>query len=593
MKKNNPSPDYDRVNLIKVYIWCLSFLKNIKLPVFFLISCGVITAGSELFIPKVIQYFVDKVFPAQEVYMLLTSLGLLVLLFIFKFSAEAISQVLKKSIQEKAVSNMQQVMLSQLHQLGLPFLEKNPTGKILSLLNTEVTSVQKLYRYYFPELIKSTIFSILSITLMMNISIYLSLVIVPCFLLYYFVGPYLEVRASEYSKKYSDSQVNLGHLLHETISSLSDLKINNAHNWNFNKVMNETHTNNKWNTKRYIFSFLRGSIRRFNYHLGAIALFIIGVNLIEKQSITIGEFVAFILIYFSTMWRITRIITILTEQKILMYQAEKLYSFTHSPHPISEINTSEPVSNLKGDISFKNISFSYENELVINNISFDIKSGEKVALVGKSGCGKSTLLKIIGRYYEPSKGEVLIDGKSIDKISLTHLRNNIGFLFQDAFLFATSIFENICFTKPSASISEVKTAAKAASLHDFIEDLPHGYDTFVGERGINLSGGQKQRLALARLFLKNPAILILDEPTSSLDNLTEQIIKSSLEKQFNNQTIITVAHRLDTIRNYDKILVLDKGKIIEQGSYDDLYMSKGFFYQLANNTSVTLEGANG
>jgi ATP-binding cassette, subfamily B, bacterial len=592
MKKSNTSSDSKPESLIKVYIWCLSFLKNIKLPVLFLVVCGLVTSTSELLIPKVIQYFIDKVFPSQDVNWLLTSLGILVLLFVLKFSAESISQVLKKSIQEKAVSNIQQVMLRQLHILGLPFIEKNPTGKILSLLNTEVTAVQKLYRYYFPELIKSIIFGIISISLMVSISVYLSLVIIPCFLLYYAFGPYLEIRASKYSKKYSDSQVHLGHLLHETISSLRDLKVNGAQSWNYDKVMAETHANNKWNTKRYIFSFLRGSIRRFNYHLGAIALFIIGVNLINQQSITVGEFVAFILIYFSTMWRITRIITILTEQKILMYQAEKLYSFTKSPSPINEINTPETPAHFKGAISFRNLSFTYEKELVIDNISFDIKSGDKVALVGRSGCGKSTLLKLIGRYYEPSEGDILFDGKPINTISLTHFRKNIGFLFQDSFLFAASIFENISFTNPSASLIEVKQAAKAASLHKFIETLPQGYKTFVGERGVKLSGGQKQRVALARLFLKNPSVLLLDEPTSSLDNLTEQTIKSALEKQFTNKTIITVAHRLDTIKNYDKIIVMDKGKIIEQGSFDDLYKKRGLFYQLANNT-FTKEAANG
>lgn len=591
MKKDNLVLP-EKHSIFRVYLWCLSFLKPIKTSVFVLMVLGIITSFSELLIPKLIQQLVDKVFPTRDFNHLIITLLMVTLLFIIKFSAESVSQILKISIQEKAASLIHMNMIKKLHSLGLPFIENNPVGKILSLFNTEVVAIQKLYRYYFPELIRSLVFGIIAVGLMINISFILSLVIIPCFFLYYTVGPYLDKKSSYAAKEYSNSEVSVGHKIYESISALRDIKVFNVEDWNLNHLQLEIKNNIRWSNKSYFYSFLRGSIRRFSYHLGAITLFIIGSHLITQNQITIGEFVAFILIYFNTMWRLTRIITILNEQSILMHRAEKLYVFLNTSVHLEQTLDNENCSLLNGNISFRNVSFSYNKTVILDNISFDIKKGDKVAILGKSGCGKTTLLKLLTRFYDPINGDILYSGESFRFLATKDIRSQLGIVYQDPFLFGASIYDNILFGKLTASKEMVVKAAKIACLHDFILTLPDGYNTFIGERGVNLSGGQKQRLSLARAFLRNPTILILDEPTSSLDNITENSINQALDYHFRDTTVITVAHRLNTIRNYNNIIVLNQGKIVEQGTYDELYMNKGYFYDLISD-SAEVEVFNG
>ena len=238
---------------------------------------------------------------------------------------------------------------------------------------------------------------------------------------------------------------------------------------------------------------------------------------------------------------------------------------------------------LEGDIEFKNVNFSYPtSDEVINNISFKINKGEKIALVGESGGGKTTICHLIPRFYDVTSGDILFDNISIKDITLRCLRNNIGIVQQDVFLFNGTIKENILYGKLDASDEEVIAAAKHANIYDYIVSLPNGFDTQVGERGIKLSGGQKQRISIARIFLKNPNILILDEATSALDNTTEILVQESLNKLMKNRTSIVVAHRLSTIRDADRIFLINNGQIKEQGSHQELMELDGDYKRLYN-----------
>lgn len=240
--------------------------------------------------------------------------------------------------------------------------------------------------------------------------------------------------------------------------------------------------------------------------------------------------------------------------------------------------------NVNGFISIKNVTFKYENtdKNVLENFSLDIAAGEYVALVGSSGVGKSTVCSLIPRFYDVSRGKILIDGINIKSIKLENIRENIGFVQQDTFLFSGTVLENIKYGKPDATNEEVVTVAKNAYAHDFIMDLPNGYEAYVGPRGLRLSGGQKQRIAIARVFLKNPPILIFDEATSSLDNESERYIQKSMEKLAENRTTIVIAHRLSTIRNAKRILVMADGKIVEEGTHDELLAKNGVYTDFYN-----------
>ena len=239
----------------------------------------------------------------------------------------------------------------------------------------------------------------------------------------------------------------------------------------------------------------------------------------------------------------------------------------------------ESIDEVNGHVSYENVSFHYSDDdtPVLSNVTFDIPAGKSVALVGPSGSGKTTICSLLPRFYDVTGGRVTIDGKDVRDLTLESLRNQIGLVQQDVYLFCGSIKENIAYGKPGASMEEIEDAARKANIHDFIMELPDGYDTFVGERGTRLSGGQKQRISIARVFLKNPSILILDEATSALDNESERWIQKSLEELAKNRTTITIAHRLSTIRNADEILVVADNGIAERGTHEELLKQGGIY----------------
>ncbi len=249
---------------------------------------------------------------------------------------------------------------------------------------------------------------------------------------------------------------------------------------------------------------------------------------------------------------------------------------------ISDENAGNTPEKLAGEIAFKQVSFQYpdNDDYVLRNVNFQVKEGEYVALVGLSGAGKTTLCSLIPRFYDVTEGEISIDGMDVRSIKLKNLRDNIGIVQQDVYLFAGTVFENIRYGKPDATREEVIAAAKNANAHDFIMGLPNGYDTDIGQRGIKLSGGQKQRLSIARVFLKNPPILIFDEATSALDNESEKVVQESLEKLAENRTTLVIAHRLSTIRNAQRIVVLDENGIAEEGTHKELLERQGIYYSL-------------
>ena len=246
---------------------------------------------------------------------------------------------------------------------------------------------------------------------------------------------------------------------------------------------------------------------------------------------------------------------------------------------IVDAEDAEPLENIKGHVRYEHVSFHYNDDdsLILDDVSFDIQAGKSIALVGASGSGKTTICSLLPRFYDVSEGRITIDGKDVRKLTLQSLREQIGLVQQDVYLFCGSIRENIAYGRPDASMEEIIEAAKKANIHEFIMELPDGYETFVGERGTRLSGGQKQRISIARVFLKNPPILILDEATSALDNESERFIQQSLEELAKDRTTITIAHRLSTIRNADEILVVAENGIVECGTHEEL-LEKGGIY---------------
>ena len=314
-----------------------------------------------------------------------------------------------------------------------------------------------------------------------------------------------------------------------------------------------------------------------------VIVIIAGGIFLSYGKIDIGSLVAYLLYVHMFMNPIRRLIGFV-EQFQDGISGYRRFREIMEVKPETDYPGARNLENIKGDICFENVDFSYDKgQQVLKNISFNVPHGKTVALVGGSGGGKTTVCHLIPRFYGTDSGRITLDGVDIKEITLESLRKNIGIVQQDVFLFTGNIYENIAYGKPGASREEVINAAKLAKIDNFIETLPHKYDTYIGERGIKLSGGQKQRIAIARVFLKNPPVLILDEATSALDNITETQIQKSLSELSKGRTVLVVAHRLSTVRNADNIIVLDKDGIIEQGNHEELIAKDGVYADMLNN----------
>lgn len=313
-----------------------------------------------------------------------------------------------------------------------------------------------------------------------------------------------------------------------------------------------------------------------------VCVILVGTVLIAKCRMDITDLLTFLL-YIGVFTDPIRTLIDFTEQFQNGYTGfERFLEIMNTEPDIKDSENAKELPPVKGDIVFDNVSFTYEKEQdeVLSNISLEVKAGSYMALVGSSGAGKSTLCSLIPRFYEVTGGTITIDGYDIKDVTLKSLRNQIGIVQQDVYLFAGTIYENILYGKPDASREEVIQAAKDANAHEFIMSFPDGYDTDIGQRGIKLSGGQKQRLSIARVFLKNPPILIFDEATSALDNESERVVQESLEHLAKNRTTFVIAHRLTTIQNAEKILVLTEEGIAESGTHEELLEKRGIYEKL-------------
>jgi ATP-binding cassette, subfamily B, bacterial len=569
-------------HLFKVYLWTLSFLKPYKWLFSLMILSSIFITGIELLIPKFIQYFIDVIVPEKNTQMFFKLLGGTVGLLAIMIYLSTVRNNLQRVVQEKASKDIHFSIFSHLRKLGFSYFEKTPIGETLSLMNTEVTAVQNLYRQFIPFMIQEAIFSILAIFILFTMNVKLALIIIPAFLLYYLVGPRFERKASLLSKELSTNRIALNKKIYETISSLLEVRAYSSEKWEYGRLNDKVQTYNQSMIMAYLYAYIRGTVRRLSYYAGAIAILIYGSILVRSNNLTVGEFSAFLLYYFTAMHRLTAVITSMTEQRVLMYQVDKIYQLMNVKPEITDPKQPVLLSDIKGKIEFKNVHFRYpSSEAIIKGFNLTIKPGERIAFVGTSGNGKSTLLKLLGRFYDPTKGDILLDGFSLKDLKISQIRDSIGYVFQETYLFGSSVKENIRFGNPEATDEQIEEAAKAAYAHDFILELENGYDTLIGERGIKLSGGQKQRISLARMFLKDPKIILLDEATSALDNVSEVEVQRALDTLLNGKTTLTVAHRLSTIQDYDQIIVVDQGQAAEKGTYEELMARKGIFYYLS------------
>lgn len=573
------------------YVWALKFLLPYKKQIALLALCGVLAVSGETLTPKMIQYVIDHIVPDKDIPLFFTIIAALTAINLLMLIAKNYRNLLQRTIGELASRDMQTAIFKHLRKLGFAHYERHPAGETLSMFNSEVASVQKIYRNFLPGVIDNLLFITVAIALLVSISGWLSLIMLPTFGLYYLFGPYFERKASINGRLSGQTRIEYNQSIYETISGMREFRAFGSQPWYHDRTLGKHKNWAHYYLLSATYGFARGSFRRLTFYMGAVALFILGYYSLQNNWITLGGFIAFTLLYMTTMFRLTMLVTMLTEQKLVIHQTVPLFEFMHKEIEIED--PTEPVDpgKIRGGLTFEDVRFGYPGQLpVINGFTLSIKPGEKVAFVGASGNGKTTMFKMIGRFYDPTSGVIKLDGVPIRELTLERLRESIGYVFQETYLFGSSVKENIRFGKPDATDEEVIAAAKAAYAHDFIMQLPEGYDTLVGERGMKLSGGQKQRISIARMFAKQPAVILLDEATSSLDNVSEAEVQRALDEVLEGRTTIAIAHRLSTVKHFDTIVVIHEGRVAEAGSYDELIDRRGLLYQLEAGQSESAEG---
>lgn len=476
--------------------------------------------------------------------------------------------------------SMRRDMFEHLEQLPYSYYDGHETGEIMSRITSDLMDISELAHHGPENVIISFITVVISFIYLIRINLPLTLIIFSCVPVLLILSAFL--RKKQVSA-FRECRRTLAEINASIESSVSGIRVTKAY-CNAEKekekfeVGNSRFASARFKAYRAMGQFHAGTT--FVTDIFNVAVLIAGGLFLYSGSITLGDYSAFIV---SVGLFITPITTLINFMEVYQDGISGFERFVEIMDTETERDTEGAIDAevLRGEIELQDVCSSYDdNKPVLRGISLSIKQGSKIALVGPSGGGKTTVCHLIPRFYSLSSGRITIDGVDISHYTLSSLRRNIGIVQQDVFLFNASIRDNILYGRQDATEEEVIEAAKNASIHDYVMSLPQGYDTVIGERGVRLSGGQKQRLSIARVFLKNPAILILDEATSALDNTTEILIQEALDRLSRGRTTIVVAHRLSTVRNADEIAVISDGRIIEQGSHEELISEHGVYERL-------------
>ena len=487
----------------------------------------------------------------------------------------------------KIETDMRRDAYAHLHKLSNTYFNNTKVGQIMGRITNDLFDVTEFSHHCPEEFFIAGIKGIVSFIILMNINI-------PLTVLIFIIIPIMILICRSLNKKMRETfrrqRVMIGELNARIEDSLLGQKVVKAFaNEEIEQSKFEKDNKEFFSIKKLSYKFMGAfstTTRMFDGIMYA-SVVIVGSLFMIKGKITPGDLVAYLLYVTTFIATVRRIIEFSEQFQRGLTGIERFLQIMDADIEIFDEPNAKPLVNPKGDIEFKNVSFEYpdDHNRVFTGLNLKIKSGEKIAFVGPSGGGKTTLCNLIPRFYDVTDGEILLDGKNIKEYTLKSLRRNIGIVQQDVYLFSGTVFENIAYGKPDATLEEVIDAAKRAGAHEFVTELKDGYYTYVGERGVKLSGGQKQRISIARVFLKNPPIIILDEATSALDNESEFAVARSLAKLSEGRTTVTIAHRLSTIRKSDRILVLTDEGIMEEGSHNELLEQKGIyyrFYEMAN-----------
>ncbi len=537
-------------------------------------------SACNLVYPMITRDIMNDVIPNKDLRMLIIFGITLAIIFIFKAILNHFMQYWGHVVGVRMQGDMRSYVFTHLQKLPNSYFDNNKTGVTMSRIINDLMEVSELAHHGPEDLFISGVMLIGSFFILLNINVFLTLIIFAILpLLIWFAV----AQRKRMNKAFMETRVKTGDVNATLENSIAGMKVTKS-------FCNEHEELKKFNRSNGVFKVARESAYKVmaDYFSGMnlfmdileLVALIAGGYFAYIGKISLGDFTAYLLYVKMFIEPIKKLINFTEQYQSGMTGFERFMEIVNEDTE-KEVENPIELKDVKGNINIENISFTYEDKKeVLKGLNLNIEAGKTVALVGPSGGGKTTLCSLIPRFYEFEQGDIKIDGVSVKNVSLKSLRKNIGVVQQDVFLFTGTIKDNIICAKPDASDKEIIEAAKKARIHEFIESLPEGYDTYIGERGVKLSGGQKQRISISRIFLKNPPIIILDEATSALDNVTEREIQTSLEELSKDRTNLVVAHRLSTIKNADEIVVLTDSGIAERGTHDELINKGGVYSKL-------------
>lgn len=566
----------------------LHYYKPYKSILYGVVIGSLVAALLDLVFPMLVRQILNEVLPQKNTDRLLHDTGILFILYLGNYGLLYLVNYYGHLMSAKIENDMRRDLFEHLQQMSFKYFDNAKTGQLLSRLTSDIAEIGELSFRGPNDIIVCCITMIGTIGILFWMNVYLGILIAVLLIAKTLHTVYVNKKMKA---AFRENRVKSGEITARAEESLGGIRLVKAfaqEEYELARFMEKSLDFLETRRRSYkILAYFSGSVNFFT-NITNLLILACGGLLIAKDKLSLSDFVAFLL-YVNLFMKPLLRLTVFTE----MYQRgmagfQRFYEIMEMKPEIINQKDTVVCKKIRGEIEFDNLVFGYSDQKkVIKGFNLKIAPGQTVAFVGETGAGKTTIASLLLRFYDPLSGRILVDGIDIRQYKQQELRRNIGIVQQDVFLFSDSVTHNIAYAKPEAEQSEVENAARLAAADKFIEELPNKYATEIGGRGVKLSGGQKQRLAIARVFLKNPPIVILDEATSSLDNYTEKLIQESLDKLAENRTTLIIAHRMSTIKNADKIIVLNNGEVAEIGTHSTLMSGGGLYNNLYNAQKQT------